>query len=121
MDEKNNEIEIITNNILEIDLNLENIENEHGDCSNLEIDHANALGNSNINVEGSKDVVIGNITQFHGPVTIYQNQNTYNDNQLEKCALKENSNYSENTGNKKVTNLPCQFNLNTVGKQLFTF
>lgn len=30
-------------------------------------------GNSHINVENSNDVVIGSLTQFHGPVTIVQN------------------------------------------------
>lgn len=28
---------------------------------------------SAINVEGSSDVIVGPVTQFHGPVTIYQN------------------------------------------------
>ncbi|GLV32199.1 Peptidoglycan recognition protein LE [Carabus blaptoides fortunei] len=36
--------------------------------------------NTNINVEGSSDVVIGTLAQFHGPVTIYQN--THNNTQL---------------------------------------
>lgn len=36
--------------------------------------------NTNIRIEGSSDVVIGTVAQFHGPVTIYQN--THNNAQL---------------------------------------
>lgn len=51
------------------DLVLENI-----DKSNLavEIFENSDLGNSELNINHSKDVVIGNIAQFHGPVTIIQ-------------------------------------------------
>lgn len=33
------------------------------------------LQNSSINVESSTDVVIGPVTHFHGPVSIYHNEN----------------------------------------------
>lgn len=39
------------------------------------IQHNNVVSpqSSTVNIESSSDVVIGPLTQFHGPVTIYQN------------------------------------------------
>lgn len=47
-----------------------------------------------INVENSNDVVIGTLTQFHGPVTIYQNSPA--DKQVTDGSGKNDKNEGEN-------------------------
>lgn len=45
-------------------------------CENHLNDDTNVIpNNSQINIENSSDVIIGRVTQYHGPITIYQHLN----------------------------------------------
>lgn len=74
---KENETVVSVYRSLEVDGNESIINND--DYPEVNISDPNYSGINNINVEYSKDVVIGNVNQFHGPVTIIQN----NKNELE--------------------------------------
>lgn len=72
--------------------------------------------NTNISIEGSSDVVIGTVAQFHGPVTIYQN--THNNAQLHSDSPNyltngEKSPPSTVSSDGKCLNIICSFFFHT--------
>lgn len=80
----------ITNEILPLDLHRATINNEE-EISERDFQDFEIGANTSINVKSSSDVVIGNVTQFHGPVTIYQNTSN-NTTQIETKSISQDSN-----------------------------
>lgn len=80
-----NTLAVIPNNILPTTNEIDDEVCE----PNLEL--STIPSNSTINVENSNDVVFGNITQFHGSVTIYQS--AANNTRIESNTDNQDSKY----------------------------
>lgn len=61
-------------NKCQINLALDDSESDEEKCEETVIDTKTELHtDSKISIDNSNDVVIGPVTQIHGPITIYQN------------------------------------------------